>query len=159
MKREKFLWALTGGHHEGLVVSRVIQKIATAIEGDGTGKFLDKLPQKVTKFFKEGLEPHFRAEEELMETFGGHVGKKDADLQRLFSDHRHLKSLLREGSLESLAAFATELDEHIRFEESQLFPRLERTLTQAEKEAAALLLEETIPTGLALKRPETAKEA
>lgn len=94
-----------------------------------------------------------------METFGAHVGKKDADLQRLLSDHRHLRSLLKEGSLESLAAFATELDDHIRFEENLLFPRMEKTLTEAEKKAAALLLEKTLPAGPALNRQETTLEA
>lgn len=159
MKREKFLWALTGGHHEGLVVSRTVQKIAASIEGDGAGKVLEKLPERIKGFFKNRLEPHFRAEEDLMETFGVHVGKKDADLQRLLSDHRRLRALVREGTLESFAVFAEKLGDHIRFEETQLFPRLEKTLTAAEKEAASILLEKTLAPVQDQEPHETVREA
>jgi hemerythrin-like domain-containing protein len=133
MKREKFLWALTGEHHEALMACRNIQIAAAAIRGDGMGNALDELSEKVGYFFKNRLEPHFRAEEKIMESLTRHRGNKDENIQRLFAEHKSLRALQKEGSLESLEVFAEELRNHIHFEENLLFPLIEKNLSEEEK--------------------------
>ncbi len=144
MKREKFLWPLTGEHHEALMMCRKIRQTIEIIHGDGAGSPLEKLSAQVIGFFEEKLKPHFAAEERIAETLAGHKGKTGESVIRLYGEHKRLKSLAGNGSLEALAAFAEELEAHIRFEENTFFPLLELDLTEKEKETAGLDLKESL---------------
>lgn len=151
MKREKFLMALTGMHHEALLVCQNIETACAIIRGDGMGHALEDLTEKVGYFFNKRLKPHLKAEEKITKALGPHSNAKKEDIQRLFTEHGRLKALLREGSLESLETFSKELKAHVQFEEWELFPLLEKNLTAEEKQAAALELEKTLAPSLPLK--------
>ena len=151
MKREKFLWILTSDHHESLTVCRGILRAVQVIQGDGNGNALALLPEKIRSFLGGRLHLHFETEERMVRVFGHHAGEKDPDIQRLFSDHQRLRGLLSEGSLEALSVFSGELKDHIRFEETVLFPRLEEMFSREEKEAIAISLEKSLRSVPVLK--------
>jgi hemerythrin-like domain-containing protein len=144
MKREKFLWPLTGEHHEALMMCRTIRQAAETIQGDGAGSPLENLSAKVSQFFIEKLKPHFAAEERMAETLSARAEKNEDLLLRLSGDHKRLKNLAKNGSLEALVLFAEELEAHVRFEENIYFPLLESGLTEKEKQKAGEDLKQSL---------------
>ncbi len=133
MKREGFLEPLATAHHDALMVCRLIQQEAEKIQDNVEGNIQDQFSVKIANYLQSGLEPHLQAEEKLLERLAPHCGDKDADIRRMRSDHRRLRNLAREGSLEALVRLSQELHDHIHFEKTRLFPRLKKTLTPAEK--------------------------
>lgn len=133
MKREKFLWPLTQGHHGALVGARNIRN-RLAVLKTNEGKDLIRLSAEVTEFFKSDLVDHFRGEEEeLMKVFEAHVGENDPDLLRIKNDHKTLKELSTVTTQNEIQLFADTLTAHIRFEEDIFFPRVESILADQEK--------------------------
>jgi hypothetical protein len=114
MKRDPRLQGLSSDHHQGLVLARRIAQ----------GK-LDATA--VRQHFDAELEPHFRAEEELMLPALEAAGESEL-VARTWGDHAALRAHLAAaegGEAGRLEAFAALLDEHIRFEERELFPAAE----------------------------------
>lgn len=136
MKREKFLWPLTQGHHRGLVASRNIQSRIAQMTDQTREKEMALLRKEVSEFWEGELGPHFQAEEEMLGDFANHVGPSDKDVSRILSDHRAMEQLVRKGFKEDFLRFAELLKAHIRFEEENLFGRLEKTLTPTEVQKA-----------------------
>jgi iron-sulfur cluster repair protein YtfE (RIC family) len=119
MKRDQRLHGLTSEHHHGLVLARRI------LQGR-----LDAAA--VRKRFDAELTPHFQIEEELLLPALDEVGAV-ALAARTRSDHAELRGLLaaaERGEPGRLAAFATLLERHIRFEERELFPAVETLLSE-----------------------------
>jgi hemerythrin-like domain-containing protein len=79
-------------------------------------------------FFREQSEPHFAAEERLL------VPELPAALaERLLAEHRELRervAALATATAEDLRALGELLTAHVRFEEREVFPHLERSLSQ-----------------------------
>lgn len=137
MKREKFLWSLTQGHHGALVAARNIRNRLAALGADETRPLL-KLSEEVSLFFEYDLSEHFRGEEdEVLRLFGAHAGPGDADLLRIRKEHETLEILAKASTPKELQLFADTLTAHIRFEEDVFFPRVETALTDQEKNILA----------------------
>lgn len=120
MKRDARLHGLTSDHHQGLVLARRISQ----------GK-LDAA--SVRERFDADLDPHFLAEEELMLPALEAAGEAEL-VARTWHDHAALRAHLaaaERGEPGRLAAFAALLDEHIRFEERELFPAAEARLPES----------------------------
>jgi hemerythrin-like domain-containing protein len=133
MKREKFLWPLTQGHHGALVAARNVRERLSLLKEGETGSLLE-LSREVRLFFMEDLEGHFQGEEnELLKVFSNHVGPEDPDVKKILEDHRSLRALSKSMTKGELQLFADSLTAHVRFEEDVFFPRVEKMLTEEEK--------------------------
>jgi iron-sulfur cluster repair protein YtfE (RIC family) len=130
MKRSAELRVLSVQHHHGLVAAQRLRQAAG-------GKM--PLAQAVTQFleaWQDEIQPHFRAEEEiLLPAFARMVPPDDPLIARTLTEHVALRRAVREleragvGSQQALAReIGQSLDDHIRFEERVLFPAIEAAL-------------------------------
>lgn len=136
MKRDKRLHPLSWDHHAALtsvVFTRKHIKAGAGIER------LQQVAIEYAAFYEVGLRPHFRHEEEwLLPRFLRHVEAEDTGVVRLLTDHVKLHRLILDLSetlasgrdlISPLTALADLLETHVRFEERELFPRIEAALT------------------------------
>lgn len=144
MKREKFLWPLTAGHHEALLAAQEIRRCMESIRGDGAMGAWAGLSEGARSYFKNSLEPHFKAEEAMVDLFDRHAGALNPASQRMRADHQALRSLFKKNTVDSLLLFAEGLETHVHFEEDTLFPLLQLHLNNEEKMKVATILEKKL---------------
>lgn len=130
MKREKFLWPLTHGHHHGLTAAR---NIDGRLAANKNGKDVARLAKEVRVYARDYLSNRFKIEKKVLDLFALHVGLRDIDLVRIFRTQKELKALAAKGTAESLRQFASKLRSYIFYEADWFFDRLEGTLTAGEK--------------------------
>lgn len=134
MNREARLRGLSSDHHRSLVLVRHIRE---ALSHGGSEI---ELCAHVAGHYDADLEPHFRAEEELLlpELTSG----SNRDLaERTLSEHRLLRSQAIAGiggDLDALRALADTLEAHVRFEERELYPACEVAVPQTVLNEVAL---------------------
>ena len=122
IKRSSYVVALSRDHHTGLLFCWKIK------EGLKKGTSPDRIANYARFFWEEHLKEHFQEEEILL--FNQH----DNELTRRGkAEHRSLENhfrMIAEGRLQepNYFAFAEQLIAHIRFEERELFPYLEKAL-------------------------------
>ncbi|MCU0655251.1 MAG: hemerythrin domain-containing protein [Polyangiaceae bacterium] len=129
MKRDPRLRGLSSEHHQALVLARSVLAAAAA------GKCMEDLKGR----FREELEPHFLTEERWLLPGLEAAGAHDLAAQTR-EDHAFLRAAVeaaQRGDPEAMAAFATRLQEHVRFEERALFPACEELLPGELLEAVA----------------------
>jgi hemerythrin-like domain-containing protein len=92
------------------------------------------LKKYVSYFWKDHMEPHFREEEEIL--FSPLV---DEMVQKAIADHHKIKDQVNkivfldgDAALPELSLLSDMVDDHVRYEERQLFPHLEQTLGEDE---------------------------
>ncbi len=127
-KRSRELRPLSSEHHQALLVAFQLKKaIAGHAESAGAPRDLDGLLALARRFEESVFLVHIEAEEDLL---GKHLS--EADDRRLREEHRQLRELLadarsaRQGARRApLLAFADLLERHVRWEERELFGRLE----------------------------------
>ena len=131
MKRHTALIPLSHDHHHALVAARRLRRGADSAEpAKEAAAFLS--------FFATETVPHFREEEELL--FPHVVNREEAreliiaallDHQRLHAFAAQLSAVLRSGRADPVVmhALAELLEAHVRREEQELFPLIERLLT------------------------------
>jgi hemerythrin-like domain-containing protein len=127
MKRDPRLHRLSSDHHHGLVLARSLQ---TAVSQQTTNP---ELALQVSQQFSRDLEPHFQTEETILLPALRLAGEQ-AFAKRTMEDHDFLRKLAQEmstGNVTNIAQFAERLVEHIRFEERELFPCCEKTLSDS----------------------------
>jgi hemerythrin-like domain-containing protein len=130
MKRSAELRDLSEQHHHGLVAARRLRQAAEgkAAISDALAHFLDAWDGEI--------QAHFRAEEEvLLPEFARAVAPDDALIVRTLKEHVALRRAVRDverargDEREALAReIGQSLEEHIRFEERELFPAVEAVL-------------------------------
>jgi hemerythrin-like domain-containing protein len=125
MKRDERLQPLSRDHHQGLVVALRIKKAAEA--GDIDQQMVASTREK----FQREIEPHFSQEENWLLPALEEVGESDF-VARIQREHRELRTLLddAERDSEKLEAFGKLLNEHIRFEEREVFERAQDVLSE-----------------------------
>lgn len=137
MKRSEALKPLSHEHHHALFVAKVI--CDQGGEGDSRERFLE--------FWRSESEEHFRVEEEILLPGSGLPGPdQDEEVARMLSDHlairRGAASLSADqASPAEIVELAERLRAHVRFEERELFPRIERELAPEALERLAGQLE------------------
>ena len=135
MKRHKALHALSHDHHLGLIVARRLIKT-------GEGKFpVMETRDGFLEFWKENLEPHFGTEETAFAPLLSISSLQGGDVlwNRVQAEHEALRmsvTLLTGRGEDRLRILLWEigkaLHDHIRFEEREFFPALEKELSEVE---------------------------
>lgn len=100
---------------------------------------------KYVEYFKTNfLRPHFREEEKIL-----FAALKDNPVEKAIKQHREINSLVSKLSkntdsnpVKQLEKLADLVDDHVRYEERQLFPHIEKTLKPAQLEAIGKQLNE-----------------
>lgn len=124
IKRSKQLAPLSREHHDGLLFS---WKIKQGIENRAA---LEKMREFTLWFWKNHIKPHFFQEEKILMPYlpTGHPLAN-----RLKEEHDHIRELVieldEEADKRHLQILCDLLDQHIRFEERELFKFLEELLT------------------------------
>ena len=129
MKRHPALRQLSDDHHQGLVLALRAKKAAA---GDDTLD-VDSVWQEVVTRFARELEPHFRIEEQRLSPALLRHGEQ-ALIERLDCEHAELRQLASRviRNRQNLARFGELLQQHIRFEERELFEVAQQRLTEQE---------------------------
>jgi hemerythrin-like domain-containing protein len=132
MKRNIHLQPLSRQHHNGLMAVLLLKK--------GVKKKADVFVMKdfILDLWQNELMPHFSAEEKWL------LPSLDCiDLmvkyEQMIKEHNELKFLIHQFkeqkySIELVKIFYKKLELHIRFEERDLFPSIEKSLTNMELE-------------------------
>ena len=125
MKRSEALKPLSREHHHALFLAKVVRDQQGA--GDARQQFLD--------FWREEGEVHFRIEEEVLLPGSDLPGPdEDPEVARMLADHLAVRRgaarvIADQASPAGLLELIDRLHDHVRFEERELFPRIERELT------------------------------
>jgi hypothetical protein len=131
IKRSKHILQLSKDHHFTLLFSWKIR------QGLKYGADTERIRKYVQYFWQRDMQDHFREEEEIL-----FAAVKDAKVQKALDDHSQIKEqvehVLKASSVEDatkqLSLLADTVDAHVRYEERELFPHLERMLTEAQLE-------------------------
>jgi hemerythrin-like domain-containing protein len=121
IKRSEQLAPLSRDHHDGLLFAWKIK------QGLKNGTDPEAMMAYVHWFWSNHLQLHFSQEEHLLLA---HLSDSDELAQQLMSEHQDIKQVISgEASAFLLADLADKITAHIRFEERQLFPYIEQTIT------------------------------
>lgn len=131
IKRNKHLIQLSKDHHFTLLFS---WKIRQGLMNDVDAV---RLKNYVQFFWLNDMQQHFRDEEVIL-----FAPLNDDKVRKALEDHKQIKGLvdtiLSEADsskiLKQLPLLADMVDNHVRFEERELFPHLERNLTEEQLE-------------------------
>jgi hypothetical protein len=129
MKRNKNLQALSRDHHHGLLLGWKIRQGLKYLAHP------QLIVDYITYFSTEALFPHFEEEEKQILTY---LSKSDPLKQRTLKEHINISLLIhqltsaKEIEPVRLLKIADSVDEHIRFEERELFPHLEELLNDVQ---------------------------
>lgn len=127
IKRNKAIQPLSRDHHFSLLLCWKIRK----------GFSKDIAPKRIKKyadwFFQNHILPHFGIEEEYLFPV---LGNEHVMVKKALSDHRRLSRLFRdEKEIEkSLSLIEEELENHVRYEERELFNEIEKKARQEQLE-------------------------
>ena len=131
IKRSKHILQLSKDHHFSLLFCwKIRQGLKNEIEAGRINKY-------VQFFWENDMEEHFREEEEIL-----FAPLQDEKVQKAVSDHRQIKSVVEKLQSTSavfemnklLSEIANIVEAHVRFEERDLFPHLEKHLSDAQLE-------------------------
>lgn len=127
IKRSKQLTPLSKDHHDGLLFA---WKIRQGLKRDAG---LNVIADYVQWFWKNHLQEHFREEEQIL---APHLPADNELLQQMFDEHQEIESMVHitENIVDEamLVKLADAIDDHIRFEERQLFPYAEKAISVEE---------------------------
>jgi hemerythrin-like domain-containing protein len=127
IKRSKQLTPLSKDHHDGLLFAWKIK------QGLKNGADIKLIAEYVQWFWKNFLEEHFREEEQIL---APHLPADNELLKRMIDEHQEIEAMVHinenipdETLLNNLAQA---IDDHIRFEERELFPYAEKIIPENE---------------------------
>jgi hemerythrin-like domain-containing protein len=138
MKRAEALRPLSREHLVALLAAKKLKEAAGLEEA--TRAFLD--------FWRSDGRRHFRVEEEvLLPGWAMHAAIDRDGVRRMLDEHlairrEALRLEAREASLEEARELGQLLHDHVRFEERQLFPRVEADLGAEDLERLAAAIEQ-----------------
>ena len=125
IKRSKQLTPLSKDHHDGLLFAFKIK------QGLKNGTDIKLIAEYVQWFWKNHLHEHFIEEEQILAPYLPHDNEL---LKQMMEEHENIEAMIRineeipDNTL--LAQLAQAIDDHIRFEERQLFPYAEKTIPE-----------------------------
>ena len=124
IKRSEQLAPLSREHHDGLLFAWKIR------QGLKNGTDLSTIGRFVQWYWQAHLQHHFEQEEAA---FVPAIPAGDVLVQQMAAEHRQIKesiyALSQSDSESALAALATLVNDHIRFEERILFPHIEKAVS------------------------------
>jgi len=125
IKRSKELAPLSREHHDGLLFAWKIK------QGLANGTTVETLCNYTRWFWTNHLKSHFKNEETVLVRF---LPADNSLVLQMFKDHEQIRDLIisidKEPGSNSLKLLADFVNNHIRFEERELFVYAEKTLTQ-----------------------------
>ena len=137
MKRAEALQPLSRDHLKSLLTAKRLRDASDAAEA----------AQGFLEFWRTEGQHHFRVEEEvLLPGWALHCAVNRVAVARMLEEHLAIRrGVLRvaaeEASLEELRELGRLLDDHVRFEERELFPMVEEALTPEDLSRLALAIE------------------
>lgn len=134
MKRHPALRSLSGEHHHGLVLAHLLKHGRKSFTSSEVLYSAEELKNELIKFFKKDLTSHFQKEEQVLLSYF----PKEELMKRMISEHKQMEfcfdeicQLDDEGFLKiKLRQFQELLENHIRFEEKELFTMMENSLNE-----------------------------
>ncbi|MGZ3852846.1 MAG: hemerythrin domain-containing protein [Flavisolibacter sp.] len=130
IKRSKQLTPLSKDHHDGLLFAWKIK------QGLKNGADIRLIAEYVQWFWKNHLAEHFREEEQIL---APHLPHDNDLLLQMLEEHQEIEAMVHinenipDATL--LEGLAQAIDDHIRFEERQLFPYVEKVVSEEELNA------------------------
>jgi len=138
IKRSEELQPLSRQHHNGLLFCLLLQKGLTK-QADA-----EVMRDFIQHFWYKDLQQHFELEERYLVPLKDKYHQLEPSLDRMMHEHYELKSVINEISLnpthQSIDELRKALDSHIRFEERELFPLMEETISLQERQKIGKLL-------------------
>ena len=135
IKRSRQLAPLSRDHHEGLLF---VWKIRQGLKN---GTDIKLIAQYVQWFWEKHLQEHFREEEQIL---APHLPVNNELLQRMMDEHQNIEAMIHinenipdEALLNQLA---DSVNDHIRFEERELFPYAEKFIPKDQLDKIFVLL-------------------
>ncbi|HUL44150.1 MAG TPA: hemerythrin domain-containing protein, partial [Bacteroidota bacterium] len=124
-------------HHDGLLLATRLQQGTRALTRMWSHD-LHWQAEYVTRFFDDQLDLHFRCEEEVVfPAASEHVPGQKPVVEKLIGQHRRLQSLVEYFRKPANSALGTNLrefgailEEHIRIEEREFFPKCEEGIPE-----------------------------
>ena len=125
LKRSKELAPLSREHHDGLLFAWKIK------QGLANGTSIETLCNYTRWFWSNHIKPHFKEEEKVLVKF---LPEDNALVKQMFREHAQIRDLIisldKEPDSSSLQLLGEFINNHIRFEERELFAYAEKKLTQ-----------------------------
>jgi hemerythrin-like domain-containing protein len=139
MKRHPSLHPLSQHHHFALIQALEMRRAAEA-PAEKRAAAVAQQAEKFVRFWHKTGQVHFREEEEiLLPAYARHRRlDEDADVVRLLADHAEIRAAAQDFEqrlgaktpvgAEAMAHLAKLLHDHVRLEENEVFPRIEKVL-------------------------------
>ena len=130
IKRNPHIVKLSKDHHFSLLFC---WKIRNGLKFEAEPSRIKKYIQY---FWKHHIQPHFREEETIL-----FAPVKDAAVQKALREHEDIAKQINEINIsehispDQLLTLADMVDNHVRYEERELFPHLEEILTEEQLES------------------------
>ena len=142
MKRHESLHPLSQHHHFALIQ---VWEMRQALKQTGAKRegAVRSVARKFVRFWKNAGQIHFREEEEvLLPVYARHTRlDEDKNVMRMLAEHAIIRGLIGqitaaledgEVSEEAVSKLAQTLYDHVRLEENEIFPRIEKALSEEE---------------------------
>jgi hemerythrin-like domain-containing protein len=139
MKRHPSLHPLSQHHHFALIQALAMRRAAEAPE-EKRAAAVERQAEKFVKFWHKTGYVHFREEEEvLLPAYARHTRlDQDAGVMRILADHAEIRAAVQEFEQrlagktpiepEDMGRLGKLLHDHVRLEENEVFPRIEKVL-------------------------------
>ena len=139
MKRHPSLHPLSQHHHFALIQALGMRRAAEA-PAEKRDSAVQRQADKFVAFWHKSGVVHFREEEEILLPAYARYTRldQDAGIMRLLADHAEIRAAVEDFErrrkkklpieADAMAHLAKLLHDHVRFEENDVFPRIERVL-------------------------------
>ena len=137
MKRFPELKSLSSDHHRALVLAKKAKKAGaepSSTELSSTELSVTDVWSEMERYYSNELEIHFKQEEDNIAPHLQRIGKADL-LERLVAEHKELRSYFMAGAdrtVGTLNSLGRLLEQHVRFEERELFNVVQDLFSQEE---------------------------
>jgi iron-sulfur cluster repair protein YtfE (RIC family) len=131
LQRHAALVPLSHDHHHGLVAAQRLKRAEPA------SRQAASLPESITLLWEKELAPHFDEEERLLFAPAREIPEATPMVERAIDEHQKMQKMVAAIGAEDLSEdrrremareFGRLLESHIRFEERELFPTIEKGL-------------------------------
>jgi hemerythrin-like domain-containing protein len=146
VKRHPSLHPLSQHHHFALIQALEMRRAAEA-PAEKRAAAVARQAEKFVRFWQKSGQVHFREEEEvLLPAYARHIRlDTDAEVMRVLADHAEIRAAVRVFEqrmatkipigAEEIGRLGKLLHDHVRLEENEVFPRIEKVLGEEQLNA------------------------
>jgi hemerythrin-like domain-containing protein len=140
------LHPLSQHHHFALIQALEMRRAAEA-PAEKRAAAVERQAEKFVRFWHKTGQVHFREEEEvLLPAYARHTRvDRDADVMRILADHAEIRAAVGDFEMrlaektpieaEEMGRLGRLLHDHVRLEENEVFPRIEKMLGEEQLNA------------------------